>query len=94
METTMATEDLVPKLLELKRKNEAGKLKNIIQVQPLTEERRQEIVNAGINAYSYDDIIQLGKSDTRAYVEPGPNDVYTFSYTSGTTGDPKGAMLT
>lgn len=22
-----------------------------------------------------------------------PNDVYTFSYTSGTTGNPKGAML-
>lgn len=90
----MASEDLVPKLIELKRKGEAGKLKNIIQIEPLTSERRQEIVDAGFNAFSYADILQMGRADMRRYVEPQQDDVYTFSYTSGTTGDPKGAMLT
>jgi len=36
----------------------------------------------------------MGRADLRPYIEPDVNDVYTFSYTSGTTGDPKGAMLT
>lgn len=51
-------------------------------------------MDAGYNAFSYDDVMQMGRADPKSYVSPAPGDVYTFSYTSGTTGDPKGAMLT
>lgn len=36
----------------------------------------------------------MGRADIRDYNPPELDDVYTFSYTSGTTGDPKGAMIT
>jgi len=44
----------------------------------------------------YDDLIKEGetiKHISTDAVKTKPDDCYTFSYTSGTTGPPKGAML-
>jgi long-chain acyl-CoA synthetase len=37
--------------------------------------------------------MKSGKDTPQPYRETGLEDIYTFSYTSGTTGEPKGAML-
>jgi long-chain acyl-CoA synthetase len=37
--------------------------------------------------------MKSGKDTPQPYREVGLEDIYTFSYTSGTTGEPKGAML-
>ena len=42
----------------------------------------------------YEDVIEDGKNIKRELEEVTPDTVYTLSYTSGTTGMPKGAMLT
>jgi long-chain acyl-CoA synthetase len=41
------------------------------------------------------EVIDFGKQDVEVgFDEPTPDTFYMFCYTSGTTGDPKGAMLT
>jgi long-chain acyl-CoA synthetase len=46
----------------------------------------------------YSEVLQKGRETIKTgnYPEtiPMPDDVYMFSYTSGTTGDPKGVKLT
>lgn len=40
-------------------------------------------------------MIEIGRKTPHVVLEePKPDSVYMFCYTSGTTGDPKGAMLT
>lgn len=42
----------------------------------------------------YKDVLEVGKNVSEfKYREPKPETIYIFGYTSGTTGDPKGAML-
>lgn len=51
----------------------------------------------GITIYTYEDILKEGAaaaSEVPAFEDPSKDDFYMFSYTSGTTGDSKGVMLT
>eukprot|EP00455_Lapot_gusevi_P019534 TRINITY_DN2086_c0_g1_i2.p1 TRINITY_DN2086_c0_g1~~TRINITY_DN2086_c0_g1_i2.p1 ORF type:complete len:764 (+),score=291.62 TRINITY_DN2086_c0_g1_i2:300-2294(+) len=43
---------------------------------------------------SFDELERKGKENPQPHRPPRPTDFATFCYTSGTTGDPKGAMLT
>ncbi|KAL3163024.1 hypothetical protein ABBQ32_009451 [Trebouxia sp. C0010 RCD-2024] len=44
--------------------------------------------------YKLEDVAHLGQQHPRAHIPPSPTDLCTICYTSGTTGVPKGAMLT
>lgn len=57
-------------------------------------EAQAEAEHLGITLQSMADVINSGKGKAAPHRPPAPNDVYTFSYTSGTTGDSKGAMMT
>jgi long-chain acyl-CoA synthetase len=48
----------------------------------------------GIHLIPYSRLEAQGLADTQPFVPPQPHDVATICYTSGTTGVPKGAMLT
>ena len=76
-------------------------LTNIIVFESkVTDEEKNACQKAGLNLYSQDEILSKGKAcdsikDKNAVInEPSPNDCSAFSYTSGTTGDPKGVKLT
>ncbi|ORZ09050.1 hypothetical protein BCR41DRAFT_358800 [Lobosporangium transversale] len=48
----------------------------------------------GIKVYDFEEIEALGKEFPRPHTPPKKDEVATLCYTSGTTGQPKGAMLT
>lgn len=58
------------------------------------ESFRSEAEDKSLKVYSFADVIQAGAEKKVEYTEPAKDDVYIFSYTSGTTGDSKGVKLT
>lgn len=49
---------------------------------------------AGVQVFGFKEVEELGKQHPRPHNPPQPNDLTSICYTSGTTGMPKGAMLT
>ena len=55
---------------------------------------RVAATSVGLSLYSFHDLERIGFAHPQPSIPPSPDDLSTFSYTSGTTGNPKGAMLT
>ncbi|KAL4894635.1 hypothetical protein BDV59DRAFT_175858 [Aspergillus ambiguus] len=92
----------IPTLLKLKPM--LPNLKFIVSLDPLdageeaghSKRALLESVAAGqdVSIYTIDQVEQLGASSNRPMHPPSPADIVTINYTSGTTGPPKGVVLT
>ena len=93
--TTMCMESRnLSKLSKLKKENKSPSLKNIVLFDREDEKQIKEAQNLGFNLIYFEDVIKSGENK-KAQTEPSKSDtVATFCYTSGTTGVPKGAMIT
>lgn len=72
-------------------------LKNVVCFDELDTNQKIQCKNMDIFYLNFKDIIISGKQSDKKknlqYNKIKPSDIYTFCYTSGTTGTPKGAMI-
>ena len=83
----------------MKKDGQLDTLKNMIYFDTISEEDASAASEAGVSMFKYSDLISEGeqiKDEEANYEEKpiGKDTPYTFSYTSGTTGMPKGVILT
>ncbi|XP_004680494.2 PREDICTED: long-chain-fatty-acid--CoA ligase 5 [Condylura cristata] len=81
-------------LLENVEKGLTKGLKMIILMDPFDDDLKQRGETSGVEILSLFDAENIGKENFRKPVPPKPEDLSIICFTSGTTGDPKGVMLT
>ena len=95
METLFINANHIKKMLEQKKeKNLFKSLKNIIV---LDEENFDSKIKteygALVKIFTLSELMKKGEENIQPWAKVTPETIYSFSYTSGTTGTPKGAML-
>jgi long-chain acyl-CoA synthetase len=81
-------------IIKIKREGKIPNLKHIISFDKLTEEKRILAQDVDLKSFDFEEIIESGTVHVEVILEaPKPETIYMFCYTSGTTGDPKGGML-
>ena len=96
LETILIEACNLANILKLIKEKKTNKLKNLIVTDSEDEpEILQEIKTLGINVYTFEEIIEKGRSEGKdVELSPAkPESICTICYTSGTTGNPKGAMV-
>ncbi|XP_005048837.1 PREDICTED: long-chain-fatty-acid--CoA ligase 5 [Ficedula albicollis] len=69
-------------------------LKIIVLMDLFDKELQERGAKVGIEILSLQEVEELGRNNIREPVPPKPEDLSVVCFTSGTTGNPKGAMLT
>ncbi|XDV44311.1 hypothetical protein PO909_012611 [Leuciscus waleckii] len=87
-------QDKAETLLENCEKKLTDVLKTIILLDPYDAALIDRGSKSGVDILSLKDVEALGKNNHCRPVPPKPEDLSIICFTSGTTGDPKGAMLT
>uniref|UniRef100_A0A8C5VHQ4 long-chain-fatty-acid--CoA ligase n=1 Tax=Microcebus murinus TaxID=30608 RepID=A0A8C5VHQ4_MICMU len=81
-------------LLEHVERKETPGLKLIVLMEPFEEALRERGRQCGVALKSMQAVEDCGQEHRRVPVPPQPEDLSIVCFTSGTTGNPKGAMLT
>eukprot|EP00252_Welwitschia_mirabilis_P003466 TRINITY_DN13538_c0_g1_i2.p1 TRINITY_DN13538_c0_g1~~TRINITY_DN13538_c0_g1_i2.p1 ORF type:complete len:351 (+),score=70.39 TRINITY_DN13538_c0_g1_i2:149-1201(+) len=75
-------------------KKDSGHVKVVVSFTTSTPELEEESRSLGIAAYSWNMFLVLGKDNPATLSPPLPQDILNIMYTSGTTAEPKGVILT
>ncbi|CAH2276984.1 long-chain-fatty-acid-- ligase 6 isoform X2 [Pelobates cultripes] len=81
-------------LLDHVEKGETPGLKLIVLMDPIDEQLVQRGLGFSVRIHTMMDLEECGASCKKPPVPPKPEDLSIVCFTSGTTGNPKGAMLT
>ncbi|CAB3406754.1 unnamed protein product [Caenorhabditis bovis] len=78
----------------LQNKSKIRNLKHIIQFNDVSDDVRSLAKNENVDVFHFDEFRRLGKHEHLPHLVPTPETIATISFTSGTTGRPKGVILT
>ncbi|XP_014813491.1 PREDICTED: long-chain-fatty-acid--CoA ligase 5 [Calidris pugnax] len=81
-------------LLENCEQGKTPGLKTIILMDLFDKELKERGAKVGVEILALQEVEELGRNNIREPVPPKPEDLCIVCFTSGTTGNPKGAMLT
>ncbi|XP_027079865.1 long chain acyl-CoA synthetase 4 [Coffea arabica] len=85
-------EKKIPELLKT-FPNATKYLKTIVSFGKVTPQQKDEIEKFGLVVYAWDEFLLLGENKNYDLPVKRKSDICTIMYTSGTTGDPKGVMI-
>eukprot|EP00742_Colponemidia_sp_Colp-10_P013189 GILJ01014887.1.p1 GENE.GILJ01014887.1~~GILJ01014887.1.p1 ORF type:complete len:655 (-),score=112.62 GILJ01014887.1:81-2045(-) len=91
MQTVCCTRDKLQTLFRIKSK--CPSLENIILLDKPTGEDRSNAEEHRVRLFDMEELIDVGRAHPVNPNPPSADHIATFCYTSGTTGDPKGVML-
>ena len=94
--TVFASKSETVKLLKFKKEHPEAMatLKNVVQFEDATAEEKAAAAAVGLTLRSFAEVCEVGAAHPTPHIPPKPEDLAFLCYTSGTTGMPKGAMIT
>ncbi|XP_055923856.1 long-chain-fatty-acid--CoA ligase 1 isoform X3 [Eupeodes corollae] len=69
-------------------------MKILVTIKGVKQKTMERARSRGVQIFTFDEVEKLGAKGAHLEVPPTPEDLCTICYTSGTTGNPKGVMLT
>ncbi|XP_028312341.1 long-chain-fatty-acid--CoA ligase 1 isoform X1 [Gouania willdenowi] len=87
-------EEKAASLLEIKEKGSTPTLSCLVVCKDLSPELVERGRKSEVDVLKLDELMDLGRQNLRDPVSPQPQDLAVVCFTSGTTGKPKGAMIT
>ena len=94
MTTLCCANETLGNIVKSVHKGEDHALTNIIVFGTPTKEEIDACAAVGLKVLSFEEVEKAGEAKPLPLTPPKADDVNTFCYTSGTTGMPKGAMIT
>lgn len=96
MHTVFAAHSEVDKVLNLKAQfpDKLAALGNVVQFEDVGEEQKAAASAVGLRLLSFSEVAAAGAAHPAPHQPPKPSQLAFLCYTSGTTGMPKGVMIT
>mmetsp|Transcript_57329 Transcript_57329/g.65689 ORF Transcript_57329/g.65689 Transcript_57329/m.65689 type:complete len:674 (+) Transcript_57329:34-2055(+) len=91
--TLFCSNNYLAVLTQSAKDQKLGKVTNIVAWDPYTEAEKEALQSLGVALYSLDEVLKAGESEIEL-PRVKADDIFVFSYTSGTTSKPKAVMLT